>query len=188
MLASNRSLKVLNLNSCLIGPKFVKVLSEGIEKNNGLQTLLLEENNFLDPKCIQTLCKALMEQKQTTLHELDIARCGLLDEHLGPLCELFQAKFKLRRVDLSSNGIQDKGAQALIQAVQLNPYLVKLKLDANPCRKYLSREIDKICDMNLQKKGSQEIPQHLQSIKDYSKLRAESLLDCAFEPQLLEEI
>lgn len=51
-------------------------------------------------------------------------------------------KYKLRSLVLSNNCIQDEGARELMSAIQLNPYLIKFKMDLNPVRNALINQIE----------------------------------------------
>jgi Ran GTPase-activating protein (RanGAP) involved in mRNA processing and transport len=55
-------------------------------------------------------------------------------DNIKPLCELIAAKYKVRALNLSNNGITDQGAQDLFNAIQNNPYLIKFKMELNPTR------------------------------------------------------
>lgn len=44
-------------------------------------------------------------------------------------------------------------------AIQINPYLTKFKMDLNPVRNSLLREIENLVGINLMKIGGSEIPQ-----------------------------
>jgi len=48
----------------------------------------------------------------------------------------------MRMLNLSNNGITDEGARDLICAIQLNPYLIKFKMELNPTRTQLMKDIE----------------------------------------------
>ncbi len=61
-------------------------------------------------------------------------------------------------------------------------------MDLNPVRNHLVREIEHLAFLNSQKVGGQEIPKYKKDIKHVKQLTAESLIDCALEPELRDEI
>ena len=51
-------------------------------------------------------------------------------------------------------------------AIQVNPYLTKFKLDLNPVRNSLVKEIENLIAINLNKIGGQEITQYKCQVDD----------------------
>ncbi len=82
------------------------------------------------------------------------------------VARLLANKFKLKALILSNNGIQDEGARALMAAIQVNPYLTKFKLDLNPVRNSLVKEIENLIAINLNKIGGQEITHYKSQVDD----------------------
>jgi len=60
-------------------------------------------------------------------------------------------KYKLRNLNLKSNCIDDEGATELLTAVKLNPYILKIKLDLNPTRSNMVKEIKSNTGLNILK-------------------------------------
>lgn len=70
------------------------------------------------------------------------------------MSQLLASKYKLKSLNLSHNGIEDDGTRDLLQGVQLNPYLVKFKMELNPSRSALVRDIETLVYQNQLKVGS----------------------------------
>jgi Ran GTPase-activating protein (RanGAP) involved in mRNA processing and transport len=121
-------------------------LAEGLSKNQLLQTLLLSDNNLSELCHLEVICKALQEHKG--LNELDLVKCQLNSESIKPLAKLLAAKYKLRTLNISNNSITDEGSRELLGAVQLNPYLIKFRMELNPTRTQLTKEIEMLCMQN----------------------------------------
>ena len=101
---------------------------------------------------------------------------------------LIESKFRLRTLLLSNNNIYDLAASEIYSALQFNPYLTRLKLDLNPIRNLITKDIDALTLLNSQKVSSQELPKLTLQVKSLQKNLAESLFDCAFEPALRDVV
>ena len=58
------------------------------------------------------------------------------------IAKLIPTKFKLESLNLKSNGVGDSSAYKLLQAVKVNPYLTKIRLDMNPAASAVIAEIE----------------------------------------------
>lgn len=54
--------------------------------------------------------------------------------------------------------MDDEGATDLLTAVKLNPFILNIKLDLNPTRSNMVKEIETNTGLNILKVGVQEIP------------------------------
>ena len=134
------------MQSCQLDRQAISHLAEGLSKNQLLQTLLLSDNNLSELCHLEVICKALQEHKG--LNELDLVKCQLNSESIKPLAKLLAAKYKLRTLNISNNSITDEGSRELLGAVQLNPYLIKFRMELNPTRTQLTKEIEMLCMQN----------------------------------------
>ena len=68
----------------------------------------MSDNNFIEAVSVKLLCEALHKRKNgAQLLELEMAKCGLTDETVIMLAKLISSKYKLRQLNLRSNGITD---------------------------------------------------------------------------------
>ena len=108
---------------------------------------------------VKLIADALISSKTTSaLQELDLSKCHISSESVLPLVKLIESKFRLRTLLLSNNSIYDLSASEIYSALQFNPYLTRLKLDLNPIRNLITRDIDALTLLNSQKVSSQELP------------------------------
>jgi hypothetical protein len=104
--------------------------------------------------CVKHLSDALIHPKSSSkLADLDLQKCGLTSETVKPIAGVLLHKYKLRTLLLTNNGITDEGARELLAATQINPYILKFKMDLNPTRYQFSKEIEQVCAANQQKVG-----------------------------------
>ena len=132
------------MTGCGLGKHHMSHLCDGLAKNTTLTQLLLGENLFSDPACVKSLSDALSQHKNHALTEIDLQKCALVSDCIKPLVNLIQAKYRLRALNLANNGIEDEGAQALLAALQMNPYIIRFKMDLNPIRHSLIKQIEEI--------------------------------------------
>jgi Ran GTPase-activating protein (RanGAP) involved in mRNA processing and transport len=109
-----------------------------------LKHLSLNENNPLTSEAVKAIAEALAKTK-CGLEDIDLQKCGISTESVKPLATFLQKKGKIRMINLSNNNITDEGGRLLLAAVQVNPYLLKFKLDLNPTRTQYSKDIEQIC-------------------------------------------
>ncbi len=82
------------------------------------------------------------------LEELDLSKCSLKCESVKPIAELIQSQSKIKSLNLSNNNISDLGARLLLTALQQNKFLTKFRIDLNPIRILINREIDLCLSQN----------------------------------------
>ena len=146
----NKSLQVLKMNQCGLDKVFISYFAEGLSRSNSLQTIHLNDNYFNENYSIKAIVEALTNHKGTAqLQDIDLQKCALTNESVKPLAELIQSKYKIRSLNLTNNAITDEGARELLAATQVNPFIIKFKLDLNPTRTQFSKDIESITSMNF---------------------------------------
>lgn len=84
-------------------------LARGLKSNQTLQHLSLGNNNFIEPQCMKYLTDAMRKHKGCLI-ELELQKCGLTTESLIYISKLIASKYKLRCINLKSNGVGDEAA------------------------------------------------------------------------------
>lgn len=136
------------------------VLAKGLKHNQSLKVLSLENNNFVDPKCIKYLVETI---KGVT--DVDLTRCGLTCESFKLIARLIAKNYCLKTIVLKSNGLQDGAASELLAAVKQNKHILKCALDMNPAASVLINEIEQACHVNASKVGTDYISDCKDSIR-----------------------
>ncbi len=77
--------------------------------------LSLENNNFMDPKCIKYLVETMK-----CVTDIDLTRCGLISASFKLLAQLIAKNYCIKTIILKSNGLQDDAASELLAAVKQN--------------------------------------------------------------------
>ena len=97
------------MNHCGLSNKAIMYLARGLKHNQTLKHLSIGQNNFMDAQCIKYLTDALKSHKGT-ITELELHKCGLTTQSLILLSKLIASQYKLKSLNLKSNGIGDEAA------------------------------------------------------------------------------
>ncbi len=124
----NATLKELGLESNQIGAMGAFLLSFNLKSNKGLQVLRLGNNDIGDQGAA-ALREAL--QVNAVLTELYLDNNGIGDEGASTLADGLKLNAVLNKLDLEGNDIGEGGASALIDGLKLNAVLSKLNLSKN---------------------------------------------------------
>ncbi len=134
-LNANVTLKMLSIKGNFIGDEGAGYIAEALEKNKIMQELDVSFNE-IGPKGFADLIKVL---PSSNLISLCCNRNPLGDECLAMLStHLADQASKLRRVELCTCKLSDKGFAQLLQALQTNKTISNLKLTDN----YFSESIE----------------------------------------------
>lgn len=102
------------------------------------------------------------------------------------VAKLIQAKFKVETLNLKSNGVGDESARRLLAAVKANPHIKSIKLDMNPAASSVIVQIEQALEEN--QKAGPTADTFVEDIQNVIEKMTDSLLDCAFEPKVLDKM
>ena len=111
----NTGLRELNLSNCGLTSIAVKHLSRGLQENNSLKILNISYNNICDDGA------AYFETLNSSLEDLNISHCGILDLGIKTLSRALSNNRTLRKFDIRGNQITDEGMSFLTEALVTNP-------------------------------------------------------------------
>ncbi len=128
MLEVNKSLQTLDLVNVGMLDDGVKILFESLKKNTCLRTLYLDANGIgvNGARYIADYFKYLKQTKQKGLTGLFIAMNRLGDEGTKIIANAIANYPYLKRLDLSSNRIQNDGLTVLLKQINTLPELIYL--------------------------------------------------------------
>jgi len=149
MLATNTTIRKLNLSNCMISDGGVRHIADALTKNFVLVNLNIAQNKFTEIG-VHFLSFALKENKENSLHSLTLTynslniqkfrgNAALLNCHRKKyydfdaiiIASLVSCNASLRRLILTENYIGDKGAKAIASALNCNNVLEFLDLSGN---------------------------------------------------------
>ena len=124
----NKSLKVLNLNRCVIGDDGAAALGECLKCNKTLTWLYL---SFIDISGAGAAALGECLKYNTSLTKLNLDGNGIGEDGAAALGECLKFNTSLTKLNLDGNGIGEDGAAALGECLKYNTSLTKLNLDEN---------------------------------------------------------
>ncbi|WP_052236381.1 DUF294 nucleotidyltransferase-like domain-containing protein [Candidatus Protochlamydia amoebophila] len=127
-LASNTTLKSLNLGYNQIGDQGAEAIAQSLASNTTLETLGLNNNQISD-RGAKAISKALASNN--TLETLYLEYNLISDEGAEAIAQALASNTILRKLFLSGNHISDQGAKAIFKALASNTVLKKLTLSYN---------------------------------------------------------
>merc|ERR1719245_1242342 len=149
MLATNTTIKKLNLSNCMISDSGVQHIADALTKNSVLVNMNIAQNTFTEIG-VHFLSFALKENKENSLHSLTLTynsvniqkfrgNVPLLNCHRKKygdfdaiiIASLVSCNASLRRLILTENYIGDKGAKSIASALHCNNVLQFLDLSGN---------------------------------------------------------
>lgn len=145
LMVENKRLKTLNLSCCALSQESVNMLTEGLAKNNYLENLILQGNNFRDPGA-KYFASALLINK--SLKKLDISSNYIRNPGGLALVSALSFNKSLTILHISDNELKDEVGEALLKLFTNNFYIVQLKFDLNPMAAKYSDEISVFLDRN----------------------------------------
>jgi len=120
---------ILDFSNSVIDIKLLREIFKKLKNLNSLTSLFLDNCDF-ELKVLQLIAEAL--KKNTFLMELSFKSNGVNELEVIEISNLLKCENKtLKKLWLSSNCIQDRGAEIIAEALQLNDSLVELHLDNN---------------------------------------------------------
>eukprot|EP01028_Stygiella_incarcerata_P004894 TRINITY_DN2122_c0_g1_i2.p1 TRINITY_DN2122_c0_g1~~TRINITY_DN2122_c0_g1_i2.p1 ORF type:complete len:476 (+),score=126.65 TRINITY_DN2122_c0_g1_i2:259-1686(+) len=156
-LERNTSLKEVDLDLCGIGCKSAQRIGEMLKANTSLRKLKLKYNEAIGDRGVIYIADGL--EKNTSLKELDLTRCGVRAQGAKRLSEMLEmnaswitlrlwgsyfgdegairiakglaANISLKELDLTWCGIQVEGAKGIGEMLRKNSTLMKLDLKYN---------------------------------------------------------
>ena len=132
-LASNSTLKFLKLRNLSLSRTILNGILRGLRTNRGLVGLDLGLNNSLGAGLGLSLKEHLFKSH---LSELRLYKCGLGNKGLESLSHCLDSLYQceLKVLDLTENGINEKGLTSLFDRLTANKKLRELVLDRNPIK------------------------------------------------------
>lgn len=132
------------------------------------------------------------------LINLEVFKCRsneIGDEGLINLCKCFTNTKKLRCLDVSDNGIGDRGINTLVSNFDYIPNITMLILDGckmkvetvmNFCRELPKLKNLEVLSLNNQKLGNEDVKQLNQNLNKLAKLSNLSLVSCGLKNNVVE--
>ena len=152
LMVENKRLKILNLSFCALSQESVYMMAEGLAKNNCLENLILQGNNFRDSgaKCFAS---ALLINR--SLKKLDVSSNNIRSAGGLALVSALSFNKSVTILHINDNELKDEVGEALLKLFTNNFYILQLKFDLNPMAAKFSAEISVFLDRN--KKFNKEV-------------------------------
>ena len=128
MLEVNQSLRTLDLVNVGMLDEGVKILFESLKQNSSLRTLYIDANGISEEgaRYIAEYFEYLKQTKQVGLTGLFMAMNRLGDEGVKIIANAISNYPHLKRLDFSSNRIQNSGLAVLLERINTLPQLIYL--------------------------------------------------------------
>lgn len=164
----NTTLKHLSMNECELSLLACDALSNGLDRNRGVNVLLLAKNNFKDAGS-----KALAHSFRaptSLIKRIDLSDCKIRDEGAKELAETMKRNSLLESVSLKDNMIYDDGLIPIINATRINKNIKKVEFDRNPCSYKYLQELEKTAASNrmtLKRSRTSKYEKDIQNLREF---------------------
>jgi len=139
-LAGHKDMEYLNLSETHMGPKYLSVLTSGLQGKAKLKGLELSDNLFGDMNCRMTrdntIALASLLESLPTLELLDLDHIRIADDVAETIIPALRNHRSLKRLSLRGNQISFRGHKALEQVLGDLGSLEVLMFDQGGCTNY----------------------------------------------------
>ncbi|CDW82527.1 UNKNOWN [Stylonychia lemnae] len=146
MLWINTSIRSLSMAYCLLRDDGLTAICDGLERNQSIQTLILNNNQITDAS-IKNLSKRIKSSK-LYLKVLDLSYNYITNKSGVGLMESLARNDSIQTLIINNNSLADESAQELIQTLKKNKNIRKLSLNHNGINLRFIEEIAELVNKN----------------------------------------